>query len=422
MSDDSPPDMPEDVSIPQHRSMLFLGVRVWNKWRADNPDIEPKLRLCYIRDKKFAGANLAIADLREADFRGSDLTEANFAGADLRGASLEGTRLSGSNFEGADLRMANLSFANLRRTNVRGADLSNTLYIEQEQIEMADGDRRTKLPPGLTYPDHWDKEPDNAPENVADPAPASGAKPSLPDSPSPISMDWNAEGKITVVPPQERPPAHGLSPARRDLLAQALTAMAADLANHIRSGNSDQNIAKRLDTYAGECAKGGATLNILRLDSIVRTLRRLVRRDTDALSAIDAEEFSVFEDDHDQLTRYYPDFEDDQRAKADAPDNIPAPPDVDLAKLLREPPGPEIFDASVADAIDDFLPQDGNLPSQTDVAPAETKSRKITLMGIVRTIWKTLTDIPTKIVGGYSAIEFLISRLQPLFDWLMTLL
>lgn len=418
MSDDSPPDT-EEVSIPQHRSMLFLGTRAWNIWRADNPDIRPKLRLCYLSRRKFAGANLAIADLREADFRGSDLTQANFVGADLRGASLEGTQLKGSNFEGADLRMANLGLANLQRTNFRGADLSNTMYIEQEQIDVADGDWRTKLPPGLTYPDHWDKEPDNAPENVADPAPASGAKPSLPDSPSPISMDWNAEGKITVVPPQERPPAHGLSPERRDLLALAQTDTATDLANHIRSGNSNQNIAKRLDAYARECAKGGAKLNILRLDSIVRTLRGLVRRDTEALSAIDTEEFYIFSDDHDQLTRYYPDFEDDQRAKADAPDNIPAPPDIDLAKLLREPPGPEIFDASVADAIDDFLPQDGNLPPQTDVTPAETKARKITLMGIVKTIWKTLTEIPVKIAGAYGAIEFLITRLQSFFDWLM---
>lgn len=447
MSDDSMPGKQQDRPIPEHRSILFLGVSEWNKWRCENPNIKPQLRLCYIRGRNFAEANFSNADLSEVDFRHSDLTEANFEDANLSGATLEGTRLERASFAGADLRMVNLNFASLRGANLRGTDLSKTLYLEQEQVDVAEGNWLTSLPPGLTYPHHWEKEPKPKleplpfselstpifppPRSIAsmlsgetmppivepESAATTDSIPLLQDVPSPIIMAWNAEGKIAVVAPKERPPARGLSPATRDLLAQALTDAAADLAKHIRSGNSDQNIANRLDAYARECAKGGAQLNVLRLDAIVRTLRNLAARDEDAFSYIDAAEFAVFTRNHDALTRFYPDFEDYQRALSSAP-NIPAPPNLDLAKLLREPPGPDIIDVSIPDAIDDILPRGESLPDSRRTDTQETNERKFSLMKIVEGL-KLALEMPGAAVSAIAAIRRLYAILKPLFDWLM---
>ncbi|MEQ1887816.1 MAG: pentapeptide repeat-containing protein [Alphaproteobacteria bacterium] len=423
MSDDSPPGTHEDGPNPEHLAILRQGVGAWNKWRAENPDVRPNLVGFDLSGINFAGNAFILGISR---LGGGDVLGGSVNGANLRLANLRKTKFKGSDLNGVDLQWANIT----------RADLSESLHLTQQQIDVAYGNWLTLLPPGLIYPDRWEKEPVSnsglkSRDDVRDwseyffkpfpePEDRPSPKSSILDIPSPISMAWNAEGKIAVIAPQERPPAHGLGTGTRDLLAQALIAMATDLANHIRDGNSDQNIAKRLDAYARECAKGGAQLNILQLDAIVRTVSGLVRRDTDALSVIDSEEFSVFTHDHDALTRFYPDFEDYKRALASAP-NISAPPSIDLAKLLRELPGSQVFDASVPDAIDDVLPQGGAPLAPKGLDTQETKERKFALIGIVKTIWKALTEIPVKIVNAYNAIDLLIVRLQPFFDWLMKL-
>lgn len=235
-------------------------------------------------------------------------------------------------------------------------------------------------------------------------------------------MTWNAAGKIAVVPPRERPPAHNLSPSARDLLAQALTLAAQKLAVSVGESNIDRRIAEWLHDYARESLKGGAALNIILLHMIVQNLRALASLDEDAFANIDVVQFSGFTGNHDALTRYYPDFEDYQQALAGVTNNIPDPPfKPGLAELLRQPEASGIIDASVPDAIDDVLPPAKDLPAPTGANQEEMKERKYALLKIIERL-KALLEMPPKIVEAFGAITALYARLQPLFDWLKNFL
>jgi uncharacterized protein YjbI with pentapeptide repeats len=89
------------------------------------------------------------------DRSGADLMGRHLAGVDLRRASLRGAYLIGTNLAGADLRRADLAGADLRGAQLAGADLSTSLFVTQAQLDVARGDARTKLPPGLRRPGHW---------------------------------------------------------------------------------------------------------------------------------------------------------------------------------------------------------------------------------------------------------------------------
>lgn len=60
-------------------------------------------------------------------------------------SDLRGCKLRGTNFLGADLRDADLS----------NADLSESLFLTQMQINEASGNKGTRLPKWLEYPEHW---------------------------------------------------------------------------------------------------------------------------------------------------------------------------------------------------------------------------------------------------------------------------
>jgi uncharacterized protein YjbI with pentapeptide repeats len=82
--------------------------------------------------KDLAWANLAYADLAEANLTRADLAGANLAVADLRVANLTGANLAGANlteadFRGTDLTGANLYKANLAYANLAGANLTEAI-------------------------------------------------------------------------------------------------------------------------------------------------------------------------------------------------------------------------------------------------------------------------------------------------------
>ena len=94
-------------------AILKQGVKIWNKWRVDNPDVDIDL----------IEADLMGANLSEANLSGASLMEANLPGADLHGAYLSEANLSGANLRQADLREASLRFANLSNADLRGVRL-----------------------------------------------------------------------------------------------------------------------------------------------------------------------------------------------------------------------------------------------------------------------------------------------------------
>ena len=115
-------------------TLIEQGVEHWNRWRADNPDIEPNLCQAYLFDFDLSGANLSNANLNgaclvEANLKNASLSQASLKdaylnGANLSGANLESTELSCANFSGANLTHANLSKAHADATNFKGAQLA----------------------------------------------------------------------------------------------------------------------------------------------------------------------------------------------------------------------------------------------------------------------------------------------------------
>lgn len=110
---------------------------------------------------KFYGAEMQRANFQNAKLVGADFSKAELGRADFEGAELTGTKftmsnLSRSRFEGATFT-GPIDFANafLLLARIEGLDLSAATGLEQKQIDIACGDAKTKLPPGLTAPAGW---------------------------------------------------------------------------------------------------------------------------------------------------------------------------------------------------------------------------------------------------------------------------
>ena len=123
------------------------NITAWNKWREEN-HIIPLLGRADLR-----GANLENADLKEANLWSAILIKANLTGADLGKASLKRADLWGAN-----LREANLRGADLHEASLQEADLTGAKGLSQWQIETANTNKNTKLPPDLQRPKHWEED------------------------------------------------------------------------------------------------------------------------------------------------------------------------------------------------------------------------------------------------------------------------
>jgi hypothetical protein len=102
----------------EHLEILGQGVEAWNKWRAENPNIEPEL----------TGADLVEVYLEGVDFSEASLYDANLVVAELNDADLRGALLRGANLRGADLSFADLRGAWLYNTNFAQAKFDQTKF------------------------------------------------------------------------------------------------------------------------------------------------------------------------------------------------------------------------------------------------------------------------------------------------------
>lgn len=87
--------------------------------------------------------------------KGIELIGSNLRGANLRGENLRGAFLIACDLRDADLRYVDFIGADLRDANISGANLSGCIFLTQAQINSANGDLHTKLPPSLDIPSHW---------------------------------------------------------------------------------------------------------------------------------------------------------------------------------------------------------------------------------------------------------------------------
>lgn len=76
----------------------------------------------------------------------------------LRGADFRGALLIAADLKNADLSYADFIGSDVRDCNVRGADLSKSIFLTQSQINTMRGDKNTKIPKFLKYPNEWTKD------------------------------------------------------------------------------------------------------------------------------------------------------------------------------------------------------------------------------------------------------------------------
>ena len=107
------------MANPEHLEILKQGVEVWNRWRAENPNIRPRLSRANLAGLNLSGVDLSGSSLREANLRGANLKKATFSNTNLTG-----TDLNEADFKGANLILARLLSANCQHANFSNADLN----------------------------------------------------------------------------------------------------------------------------------------------------------------------------------------------------------------------------------------------------------------------------------------------------------
>jgi len=125
-------------SNPAHYAKIKEGVKSWNAWRSENPDIRPNLSGADLRDLNLTKADFHNIDLSNATLQKVPLTYSNFQNALLHAADLgeallwyanfEGVKLTKTNFDNADLTNAQFNSADLFGASFINANLSNTLF------------------------------------------------------------------------------------------------------------------------------------------------------------------------------------------------------------------------------------------------------------------------------------------------------
>ena len=176
-----------------HRKVLTEGVEAWNRWREENPHIQPDFSQRVNRVATLTDLSLTGINLRDADLSGARLENLNLAESDLRGASLHSARLRNVNLDGADLSEADLRHSSLFGVSLRSsrlvranffraslgygskfheADCADAKFedavmyndgespggiegLSQQQVDSSSGNLATALPPGLVKPRHW---------------------------------------------------------------------------------------------------------------------------------------------------------------------------------------------------------------------------------------------------------------------------
>jgi hypothetical protein len=108
----------------EHLKILKQGVKVWNRWKEENPNIRPDLSRADLHGADFSGVDLSGARLFRTDLSAARRATANLAVADLSWSYLSGANLHAANLSGADLRAADLYGADLSATELSGVNLS----------------------------------------------------------------------------------------------------------------------------------------------------------------------------------------------------------------------------------------------------------------------------------------------------------
>ena len=115
----------------EHLDILNQGVKVWNRWREEHPEMRPDLSEANILGKDLSQANLSKVFFYRVELMAAQLTYANLYKSDLVQSRLHGANFTQANLTEAELNGADLGSANLTQANLCGA------YLAQAKLEYA---------------------------------------------------------------------------------------------------------------------------------------------------------------------------------------------------------------------------------------------------------------------------------------------
>src|SRR6266702_1333109 len=114
----------------QQLDLLRKGVKNWNAWRTQRPDMHPDLGGADLTNANLSGADLSGANLIKTDLVKTNLNMADLTRADLSSANLSGASLKGTNFSSANLSRVNLSSSYVGWTVFGDIDLRTVKGLE----------------------------------------------------------------------------------------------------------------------------------------------------------------------------------------------------------------------------------------------------------------------------------------------------
>ena len=116
-------------------------------------------------EAEFRGTYLAKSELARATFVAALIDRVDWSRAELGRADFSRARLSDVNFEFSNLARAHFSEAKLSAVDFKGAwtfltrfedvDLGRVVNLTQDQLDIACGNDKTRLPAGLARPESW---------------------------------------------------------------------------------------------------------------------------------------------------------------------------------------------------------------------------------------------------------------------------
>ncbi len=114
------------MAIQKHFQLLGQGISAWNKWREENPSVQPDLSGSDLSKRMLRNANLSDSNLE-----GADLRDVNLRRADLSGASLDRAKLYRTFISGAKLNQASFRGTVLYETVFANVTLSAALHLDE---------------------------------------------------------------------------------------------------------------------------------------------------------------------------------------------------------------------------------------------------------------------------------------------------
>lgn len=112
----------------EHLKILKKGVKVWNRWREDKPEIAPNLSSTRLRDLNLKGANLISSNFTDTAIVRCNLSNAALNNTMLFRTIFQGVRLDSANLHDSELNSINFKSGSLEKANLEDTAIFKTIF------------------------------------------------------------------------------------------------------------------------------------------------------------------------------------------------------------------------------------------------------------------------------------------------------